>query len=295
MRNKAAQRGVSTVLVLWLVVALCSGVWVVTQRSIDARRDLWPSIYPLMFLPSGQYLRASSFGYRVLMSDVIYLWSIQYYGHHRGEEGRRFLWHIFEVVTELDPRFIDGYLTGALIMAADMGNPEMAVRLIERGMEANPDSWILPLNAGFYCWLDLEDYDRARQYFEIALAIPAAPPWTERLRAYMIEQAGNLMASLQMWGEIYDDAVAANDESTQSIALQHMYRIRVRIDLQLIEAVISRFRTERGQPPPSLEALVRTGYLGIEPINPNGNPYSYDPTTGEVADPDQGQRRGIRG
>lgn len=280
---------------LWALLSLCIVAWVTPQRSLDYRRMRWPDSYPLLLLPSGRYLQAASLGHQMLLADIIYLWSIQYYGHHRGEEGRRFLWHIFEVVTELDPHFIDGYLTGALIMAADMANPEMAVRLIERGMKANPDSWILPLNAGFYCWLDLEDYERARQYFETALAIPGAPPWTDRLRAFMIEQAGNLMASLQMWGEIYDDAVAANDESTQSIALQHMYRVRVRIDLQLIEAAILRFRTERGQPPPSLEALVRTGYLGIEPFNPNGNPYTYEPTTGEVSDPDEGRRRGIRG
>ena len=160
-RFEGGQRGIATVVLLWLAFGGLVAAWVVAQRAVDYRRDTWPDAYPLLFLPSGQYLKAASLGYRVLLSDIIYLWSIQYYGYHRTEEGRNYLWHIYDVMTELDPHFVDAYLVGALIMANDMSDAELAIELLEKGMEHNPGDWILPLDAGFYAYMALEDPARA--------------------------------------------------------------------------------------------------------------------------------------
>ena len=104
----------------------------------------------------------------------------------------------------------------------------------------------------------------------------------------MYEQAGDLARSLQFWLEIYE---GADDERVQSIAWQHAYDLRVRLDLQVLEAAVSRYRSEVGRSPSSLQDLVAAGYLGGTPENPNGNPYLYNPVTGEVRDPEAGQRR----
>jgi tetratricopeptide (TPR) repeat protein len=288
-RFERGQRGIATLLMLWLAFGALLATWVVAQRAVDYRRDTWPEAYPLLFLPSGQYLRASSLGFRVLFADVIYLWSIQYYGYHRTEEGRNYLWHIYDVITELDPHFIDAYLVGALIMANDMSDPDLAIDLLEKGMEHNPDDWILPLDAGFYAYLNLEDPERAATYFDHASSIPGAPAQIARLHAAMYERAGDLQRSLQFWWEIYEDA---EDDRVQSIAWQHVYDLRVRLDLQVIEAAVGRYRAERGNTPASLQELIDAGYLSGAPENPNGTPYVYNPITGEIRDPEAGQRRG---
>lgn len=281
----------ATLLALWLALAACATGWIAIQRSIDHTRNRWPQAYPLLFLPSGQYLRATSFGYRIVMADLIYLWSIQYYGHRRTPEGRAYLWHIYDVITELDPGFVDAYLIGGLIMSSDMSDPEMAVRLLEKGMESNEDTWILPLDAGFYCYLDLEDYARAATYFERAMKIPGAPPEIGRLRATMFQMAGDLLKSLQFWVEIYQ---GATDEWVKSIAWQHIRDLRVKLDIRQIEAAIRRYQDERGRLPPSVGALLAAGYLYREPVSPDGVPYTYDPSSGAVSDPRAGQRRGAR-
>ncbi len=282
------QRGVAAVLILWLAFGASLAVWVIAQRAVDHRRDTWPEAYPLMFLPSGQYLKVSSLGFSVLLADVIYLWSIQYYGHHRTEEGRNYLWHIYDVITELDPHFIDAYLLGALIMASDMADSDLAIELLEKGMDHNPDDWILPLDAGFYAYLNLQDPERAAIYFDRASAVAGAPPQIARLHAHMFEEAGDLMASLQFWIEIYE---GAEDERVESIAWQHIYDLRVRLDLRALAAAVDRFQTERGRTPSSLQDLVGAGYLRGTPENPNGSPYLYNPVTGQVTDPEAGQRR----
>jgi len=287
-RFRSGQRGVAATLALWLAFGASLAIWVVAQRAVDYRRDTWPEAYPLLFLPSGQYLKVSSLGFRVLLADVIYLWSIQYYGYHRTEEGRNYLWHIYDVITELDPHFIDAYLVGGLVMANDMADPGLAIELLEKGMEHNPDDWILPLDAGFYAYLELGQPERAAAYFDRAAAIPNAPPQIARLHAHMYEQAGDLEQSLQFWIEIYE---GAEDERVESIAWQHIYDLRVTLDLQFLEAAVGRFQTEQGRTPSSLRDLVDAGYLSGRPVNPNGSPYVYNPITGQVTDPEAGQRR----
>jgi hypothetical protein len=105
----------------------------------------------------------------------------------------------------------------------------------------------------------------------------------------MYERAGDLQRSLQFWWEIYEDA---EDDRVQSIAWQHVYDLRVRLDLQVIEAAVGRYRAERGNTPASLQELIDAGYLSGAPENPNGTPYVYNPITGEIRDPEAGQRRG---
>lgn len=279
---------------LWALLPICLAGWIAPQMSIDFRRARWESTESLLFLPTGQYLDTASLGYQTLLADGLYLWSIQYYGHHRSALGRQYLWRIYDVITDLDPRYQDAYLTGALVMAVDMADVELALRLLEKGAAQNPGDWIYPFEAGFYAWINLEDYERARGYFDRALEIPGAPPTTRRIRAGLAEYAGNLEAALAMWLEVYDDAVAAGDERIEAIAWQHVYDLKIDIDLRALGEAIARFRADRGRPPRELGALALQGYLRVLPRTPDGGAYPYDAVTGRVADPREGASRANR-
>ena len=292
------QRGVASVLALWLVIGGCFGVWVLAQRASDQIREGWPPAYPLLFLPNGRYLAGASLGFEILLADTIYLWSIQYYGHRRTEEGRSYLRHIYHTVTDLDPKFIDAYLTGALVMAQDMKDPALAIELIDKGIENNPDNWLLPFEAGWYSSLNLEDYDQAERYFQMAMGIPGAPAFVERLRAHTIAQQGNLILALQQWEAILDEAEAAGDQQTAAYAEQHVYDLAVQIMIDAIEQAIAAYEASEGRKPESLAVLHNVGLLSIgffndqgDPLNPSDEPFLYDPVTGEVTDPSANRAR----
>lgn len=270
---------------LWALLLLCLVGWVMPQASIDYRRARWSEADSLLFLPTGEYLQATSLGYQSLIADTLYLWSIQYYGHHRTSEGRRYLWRIYDVITDLDPLYQDAYLTGALVMAVDMSDAELAIRLLEKGADNNPDDWIYPLESGYYAWMNLGDHELAAGYFDRALAIPGAPPTLRRVRAAMDEYAGNLEDALRLWLAIYDGASANDDEPIEAIAWQHVYDLKVEIDLRTLAEAIGRFRKDRGRPPRVLDALASQGYLRTVPRAPDESPYPYDPVTGRVTDP----------
>src|SRR5207247_10750367 len=137
--------------------------------------------HPLLYLPSGKYLKVAALGFDGLLADLLYLWSIQYYGNYDIRDRYDYLERIYDqVITELDPHYLDPYLIGALIMTTEARQPEMALRLLDKGVERNPDQWIIPFEAGFLCYDDLHDYRRAAGYFERAPRIPGVPPLARR-------------------------------------------------------------------------------------------------------------------
>jgi len=279
---------------IWVVLLVCIGGWVMPQMSIDYRRARWADPDVLLFLPTGEYLDAASLGYQALIADALYLWSIQYYGHQVAEQGRLYLWRIFDVITDLDPLFEDAYLTGALMMGSDLGDAAMALRLLEKGATHNPDGWIYPLESGYYAWMNLGDHELASEYFDKAVAIPGAPEVIGRIRAGMAEFVGDQRMALALWADVYEGARAEGDAKIESIAWQHVYDLKVAIDLEDLRAAIRRFRFERGQLPAALQELASEGYLRVVPDMPTGEPYEYEAVTGQVADPRESSSRADR-
>lgn len=281
-------------LVVWVVLLVCVGGWIMPQVSIDYRRARWSDPDVLLFLPTGDYLSAASLGYQALIADALYLWSIQYYGHQVAAQGREYLWRIFDVITDLDPQFEDAYLTGALMMGSDLGDAPMALRLLEKGATQNPDGWIYPLESGYYAWMSLGDHELAAQFFDRAAALPGAPDAIGRMRAGMAEFAGDQRAALALWAEVYEGAREEGDAKIESIAWQHVYDLKVEIDFEDLNMAIRRFRSDRGQPPSRLEVLVSEGYLRFVPDMPTGEPYEYEAVTGQVVDPRESGSRADR-
>jgi tetratricopeptide (TPR) repeat protein len=254
---------------------------VVVQGRIEARALGRQGVHPLLYLPSGKYLKLASVGFDELLADLIYLWSIQYYGNYDIGDRYTYLEKIYgEIVTELDPRYLDAYLVGSLIMTAEARRPEMALRLLDKGMARNPGSWILAFEAGYLCYNDLRDYTRAAGYFEKALKVPGVPPLVRRFYAEMYRRAGDKRTSLQEWSEIYE---SAREEYVRAVAWNHVHDLTVEVHVEGLKQAIQRFRELRGGPPRGLEELAAAGLVGEVPRDPEGRDYRYDPRTGEVA------------
>src|SRR2546428_4356914 len=181
----------------------CLLLAVTVQGRIEGERRSG-SVHPLLYLPSGKHLTVMALVFDGLVADVLYLWSIQYYGNYDIRDRYDYLERIYDqVITELDPHYLDPYLIGALIMTTEARQPEMALRLLDKGVERNPDQWIIPFEAGFLCYDDVHGYRRAAGYFEKALRIPGVHPLARRLYAEMYNRAGDKRTSLPEWSEVY--------------------------------------------------------------------------------------------
>jgi tetratricopeptide (TPR) repeat protein len=233
----------------------------------------------MLYLPSGKYLKPASFGYYAILSDFIYLWSIQYYGDPGFHPRMEYLKHTYDIITELDPQYLDAYQTGALFMFYEGRNPKGGLQLLDQGLEKNPDQWILPLNAGFYCRMRLKDQQLAAEYFEKAAKIPQAHSLAKRALASMRFKLGDKVSALNLWMEVLNKAENATIKQS---AYQQVHDLRVLIDLDMIREAITQFENRFGKYPLNLQQCVSQGFLKSYPYDPEGNEYEYDPRTGHV-------------
>lgn len=236
----------------------------------------------IIYIPSGRHLKTFSFGFSSLLADAVYLWAIQYFSDQRIRDRFEYLDHVFGIIAELDPAYIDPYMTGAIFAAYDARDLETGFKILERGLEKNPGEWIFPFQAGHYAQMLARDFTRARAYFARAMEIPGAPAFTRRLYANAFYELDDFRAALTHWLEIYKQAEAAGDDRVLQIASNHIYKNKAAIDKEALEAAVGEYRNRFGRLPAALSDLTKSGILEQEPRDLDGDAYSYNPETGEV-------------
>jgi tetratricopeptide (TPR) repeat protein len=233
----------------------------------------------IIYIPSGKFLKYATFGYSSLAADLVYLWAIQYYSNYSIAERYDHLDHIFAIIAELDPRYLDPYEMGAIIAVYEARDPYLAFEVLDRGLEKNPDQWIFPYQAGHYAQMVMKDYKLAREYYKRTMEIPNAPPIAKRLYANAAFKGMDYETAWQSWLEVFQ---TAEEERIKKIASNHLYQVKSAMDVRRITEAVEEYRQKYRQNPPTLEHLVRAGILDSLPQDLDGNDYLYDPEKGEV-------------
>ena len=237
----------------------------------------------LLYLPNGRYLKIASLGHSALAADLVYLWSIQHYSNYEREDRFRYVEHVFgSVIAELDPGFTDAYSLGAMILSVEAHDLDGALRLLDLGIERNPEDWILPYIAGWESF-HAGRFGKASDYFATASKIPGAPDLIARNRAGAVARSGDLGEAYRLWRELYLDP--AIDDTTRAIAERQVRELHIRIDLQAIRAAAASYRSRFDRWPPGIDNLVAEGMLPATPRDPDGLPYAYNPATGDADSP----------
>ncbi len=267
----------------FLIALLLSGIALMGMKvKIDEiSREKVPGS-SIIYIPSGKYLKYATFGYSSLVADLIYIWSIQYFSDPTVLDRFDYLDHIISVINELDPRYFDPYDTGALIAIHDVLNLDLALKILDRGLEKNPTEWIYPYQAGHYVQRLVKDYERAREYYKTAMEIEGSPDISRRLYANAAFKMMDYETSWESWLEIYQ---TTDDERIKGIASNHLYQVKAAIDTQNLKKAVDLFKERYGRFPDDLSQLVRYSFLGSIPNDFDGKDYLYDPQSGEVKAP----------
>ena len=239
-----------------------------------------PKLQKLTYLPSGDYLRMTSLGYRELAADLLWLQAIQVMGERKlSEEAGHWLYQAVDRITTLDPKFVRAYEAGSHALCILVVLPEQSNRLLEKGMRHNPQEWKLPFLLGMNYYFELADDEKAAEVMALASRLPGAPESLVRLAAKLFVSAKSPQQAVELLAKVYEET---SDENVRKMLEIRLKESIVERDLQILEQAISRYQANHSRRPERLENLVEPGMLRELPMEPFGGRYLYEPATGIV-------------
>ncbi len=155
--------------------------------------------------------------------------------------------------------------------------PLRAIKLMEFGIEHNPDNWQLYYNLGFVYYTELKDYRNAAEVFERGSKVPDAHPFMKIMAAQMAAHAGDFATARMLWSATYE---TSHEENIRQNAVEHLRSLRVDEDVTRLEAAVSDFSERTGRRPASMAELVVGEHLPGILVDPDGNPYVLSPKDG---------------
>jgi len=248
---------------------------VLLLRHIDRLRPE-AAIDDALYITSPKMVKRASLGFDGLMACIYWTRTVQYFGHRHFSRERTYgqLAPLLEITTTLDPQLFPPYQFGASFLAPKppngAGEPERAIRLMEYGIEHNPENWQIYYHLGFVYYTELKDYRKALDVFERGSRVPGAHPFMKILAAQMAEHAGDFATARLLWSATFE---TSHETNIRQNALEHLRGISVDEDVTNLQAAVTRFGERSGRLPSSMAELVAAEHLGGIPADPDGDPF----------------------
>lgn len=251
-----------------------------TQRQAIASRTYASMGEKLMYLPSGKFTKQVAIGMDVALADILWARTMVYFGsHYETDKDYKWLYHILDVITTLDPQFVLAYKFGGMALSLEANEVHKSKTLLEKGIKNNPDSWQLYFVMGFNHFYFMDDTASAAKYFERAAELPGHPAYIPRLVARMYAKSGKLDVAMEFLEEIDKEY----DDPTIKTAIVGRYKeLIIEKHKIFLNGVVEKYEGEYGHKPTAIERLLQAGLLKSLPKEPLGGQYIIDPKTGKV-------------
>lgn len=177
----------------------------------------------------------------------------------------------FAAMAELHPQFIDTYYLCESSLS-DIG-PEQtrqANKVLEKGIKAMPNNWVLPFFKGFNLFYRLLENQEAAKTLSAASKLPDAPSWFGHLASILAANGGDIYGGLIL--------LKAMLTSEQDESMRERYRKHVQIfeEALSVQKAISSFYEKYDTQPRSLEELIPEYILKVPEFEDNFS-LSYNP------------------
>ena len=273
---------IRTVLLVVLAAVLMGGA-ASLQAAREARFPAPPPAEDSLYVTSGKTVQRMSAGYAALAADLYWIRAIQYYGgvelrlHGQSAAAAEasgtpsdyaLLYPLLDLTTTLDPLFNIAYRFGAIFLAepypAGAGRPDLAIKLLEKGLAARPDKWEYMQDIGFVHYWWLHDYKQAAGWFNRAAQVEGAPWFLKSLAATTLAEGGDRRSSRTMWLSIRE---SAEIDWLRNEAERRLAQLDAADLIEQVQAAVNRARSA-GVPVSSWDDLVRARVLPGIPIDP---------------------------
>jgi tetratricopeptide (TPR) repeat protein len=258
-----------------LLVAGFVGVWQL-QKRIDAEQGATQVPMDQLAIRSPKIVKRLSLEYAPLMAAIYWTRAVQYYGekHRLRDKDLQLLWPLLDIASTLDPHLIATYRSGSIFLAqkspAGAGQPEFAIELLQRGVQANPDEWRLYQDMGDVYYFDMRDYAKASAAFEEGSRNPKSFVWMKVLAAKIAGEGESPETSYFLWQQVYN---TATDPLIKKNAEEHLALMKAQLDMKEIDRLADEFEKQTGHRATRLGELAQAGLLKGIAKDPEGYPY----------------------
>jgi tetratricopeptide (TPR) repeat protein len=267
---------------LWLAVVTVPVLFAalfILQTRIDARTRSETQQQQELLLRSPAAIEKMSLGYNSLLADVYWTRAVQYYGGQLVARDYHFplLWPLLDISTTLDPKLLPAYHFGAMFLSErylGADRPDLAVKLVKRGIAANPERWGLYSDLGFLYYWYLRDYHDAAQAYLDGCNKAQGPSWMKILAARLDQKGGSLETSRMIWTQVYE---TNSDPKIRKLALETLKGLKAQQDEQELDTAVGEYRQRFGRYPASFAEMRNSGMLRGIPVDPDGYPYVLGP------------------
>ncbi|MDP3992717.1 MAG: hypothetical protein Q8Q05_00660 [bacterium] len=269
--------------ILWVVVFL--GLSYVAQINYDSwRRYTPPKLvgidYNVYIEPqplSPPLAKAVSFGSTEFLADYYWLTLIQYYGGGTPYGKYRKLAELFNVVTDLSPKFHQAYQTGLIILPGE-GFPNEAIALGEKGKQSLPDSWEMPYYTGLVHHIYKKDFVSAAKEFQLAATKKDAPPITQYFAGIYYKEADQRQLAYQIFKTVHE---TTKDDFVRERSGKQILHLEMTF---FLEDAVTKYGQQFGRYPTSPQELVAKAIIKEVPVSPLGIGFAINAETGEVSE-----------
>jgi hypothetical protein len=272
-------------------ILLAAGLLMAVAIALQIRRDrAYGTDVPatqVLYVQSPEVARRMALSYDMLAADVYWIRAIQHFGGTRratsGEKNYELLYPLLDMATGLDPYYNIAYRFGAIFLSQSKpdgpGRPDLAEKLLLKGLKASPTKWEYMHDIGFVHYWARHDYQTAAQWFERGSRLPGAAWFLKPLAAVTLAEGGERNTSRLLFGSL---AESGESEWVRKDAARRLRQLDAMDAIDALRPIVAHHRAGRGPAPITWPDLVRAGALRAIPTDPDGFVFALEPSSGDV-------------
>jgi len=276
-----------TVPVLLAATALL-GAAVTAQVQRDRRFATDQPAEQVLYVQSPDVARRLALSYDVLAADVYWIRALQEFGKARKatpqDRNHALLYPLLDMATGLDPYYNIAYRFGAIFLSeakpAGPGRPDLAEKLLLKGLAARPDKWEYMQDIGFVHFWAMQDTKGAAEWFERGSRVPGAAWFLKPLAATTLAQGGHRSASRTIFRALVE---SGENDWIRKDAARRLRQLDAMDAMDELRRIVETYRARGGATPVTWQGLVRARYLRNIPADPDGFVYELGPWSGDVS------------
>jgi hypothetical protein len=207
------------------------------------------------YTPDPRVARIVAGGHRSSAADLLWLRALPDMSREFSDLGlkKRWLEGVFHVATELDPMFFRVYLWGSDYLALIDRDDDAATRLLERGIERNPEVAALHTKLAMEHWKRYErtrdpaERARAHERLRVAAGLPGCDALSLSMLSSLEIEGRDDWLALAHWAQIFEQGTG----QVRALGERELLGTKRRI----AQRAMREFEAREGRPPASPDEL----------------------------------------